>query len=157
MVWPVWIALACIVVAASWRRGPLPALAILAGLICTRIAGYAVPAPYYYYYMAGAALWVGIGGVIVSQFQAPTCGLLVIASGLCYPLARVLDAPVEVGSPIFVASDIFGALALGAAALGGGNGRRVVDYRGRFLGGLGRGRRDSDLAGARVTETEGGG
>ena len=154
MIWPAWIALACIAVVVSWRRDPRPALAILAGLICIRIAGYAIPAPFYLW--AGAALWVGIGGLIVTRFSAPASGALVVLSALCYPLARVLDAPVGIGSPVFVASDVLGGLALVASVTGGGYGRRVVDYRSWVLGRYRHRRRAGAMAGAQLAETEGG-
>ena len=154
MIWPVWMALACGAVALTWRNDPRPALAILAGLICIRIAGHVIPPPFYLW--AGAALWVGIGGVMVARFDAPASGALVVLSALCYPLARVLDAPVGIGSPVFVASDVLGGLALVASVTGGGHGRRVVDYRGRVLGRHWHRRGAGAMAGAQAVETESG-
>ena len=154
MIWPAWIALACGAVALTWRNDPRPALAILAGLICIRIAGYVIPQPFYLW--AGAALWVGIGGVMIARFDALASGVLVVFSALCYPLARVLDAPVGVGSPVFVASDVLGGLALVASVAGGGHGRRVVGYRGRVLGRPWYRRGAGAMVGTQTVETEGG-
>lgn len=154
MLWPVWIALSCVAVLLTWNRDPRASLAILAGLLLGRAAHVAVPDPFYLW--ACAALWVGIGGLLITQFDAPLPGVLVVLSAMCYPLARVMDAPLAIGSPVFVVSDVLGGLALLAAVSGGGSGRRVVDHRGRILGGPRHGRRAGVVAGMQGAETEGG-
>lgn len=85
--------------------------------------------------MACAALWVGIGGLIIARFDAPLVGAFVVASGLCYAWARIGNYPVAFGSAPFVASDFFGVSALIATLWGG----HVADDRNRFLGRAGGG------------------
>jgi len=154
MIWPILMFGAALAALVTWRQDPRPALAFIGGLICIRIAGAVIPPPFYLW--AGAALWVGIGSAMVARFDAPVAGAMVVLGALCYPLARVLDAPIYVGSPVFVASDVFGGLALVASVTGGGYGRRVVDYRSWVLGRYRHRRRAGAMVGAQLAETEGG-
>jgi len=113
--WFAWIIMAGIAACVSRRHNPWPAVAILAGVVAMRAA---VLIPPNMQLLAFAALWVGIGGLIIHKLHSPLTGGLIVASGLCYGWARLVGVAPAIGELPFVAADFLGVVALIVAAIG---------------------------------------
>jgi len=113
--WFAWIIMAGIAAGVSRRHNPWPAMAILAGIVAMQAAAL-IPADMQL--LAFAALWVGIGGLIIRKLHSPLTGGLIVASGLCYGWARLVGVAPAIGELPFVAADFLGVVALIVAAIG---------------------------------------
>lgn len=140
-----WISAAvCLLAYSAWRGADHRSVSVLlAGLMATRVIA---ELPFEARMMAGAAIWCGIGAWLIRRAISPLAGALLVACGLCYLWARLAYSPVAIGSAPFVASDVFGALALCVMAWEahhGGKRLAMGAYRGRVLGWAIARRRDS--------------
>jgi hypothetical protein len=108
MVWPYIIALIAVVAALS-----------KSGVAVAVLGGYAMAQILPDYTLLKFAMWNIVGTFIIIHLREQLAGALVIASGLCYPIARLIGAEVYVGSLPFVLSDIAAILAVLIGSYGG--------------------------------------
>ena len=132
MIWPVWIAVNLAAIAATWRCDPRPAILSLAGLVAMRFMG-ALSLPFDL--IARAFVWFAIGYCVAFVYLKFTAGGLIVASGLCYLLARVSGAEMAFLSLPFVVSDLLWLASVFVIVMGPHEG---TAYRGNTLGGFNR-------------------
>lgn len=116
------------------RDAAAAALWVIAGLGLARLIK--IGAPPDAHLIALGAIWVAVGGIVlrrglrVAEVPCAGAGGLLIASGLCYAVADAVGAAMAIWSPVMMAADFLGFLAVGALLWGASGGKRVgTDHR----------------------------